>query len=72
MPKSSVRKQIEINTEIVEWFEKAYADLAMSTVINGLLNEFMNIHIDTGVDPSKVIRDSAREVKDQIDEGVSI
>lgn len=71
MARITSRKQIEISADFLAWFEEEFPDISLSSIVNGLLNEFMAIHVDTGVTPRKVMVDVAKEVKEKVEEGVS-
>ena len=62
MSRATIRKQIEFDRGTLEWFSDEYGSIALSTIVNSLLQSFRDIHIDTGVTPRKVMIDSAKEV----------
>lgn len=65
-----VRKTVELPASDLEWFMQAYPEASLSWCLTMLLHNFRTIHHDTGVTPEKVARDSAKELKDQIDDGM--
>lgn len=65
-------KKIDFEVSLLEWLKEEYPEVAISTIMNGLLRSFKEIHDDTGVTMRKVMRDSAKEVKEKLDESVTL
>jgi hypothetical protein len=65
-----VRKTVELPSQDLEWYMEAYPHASLSWVLTMLLHNFRMIHEDTGVIPAKVAKDSAKELKGSIDEGM--
>jgi hypothetical protein len=59
------RKTVEIDTEDMKWFNKAYPEASLSWLLGLLISNFRAIHEDTGVTPAKVARDSAKIVMEE-------
>lgn len=64
------RKNVELASQDLIWFQEAYPDGSLSWLLTLLLHSFRQIHEDTGVDPRKVAKDAAKELKASIDEGI--
>lgn len=64
------RKQVELDTDDIEWFKKEYSGASLSWIVGELVRSFRTIHEDVGLTPRKVIRDAAKEVKEKLDEEV--
>jgi hypothetical protein len=65
-----VRKTVELPASDLEWFQEAYPHASLSWCLTMLLHNFRSIHQDTGVTPAKVAKDSAKELKASVDEGI--
>lgn len=72
-----VRKTVELPADDLEWFFEAYGGVgdgekgaSLSWCLTMLLHNFRTIHHDTGVTPEKVARDAAKELKEQVDDGM--
>lgn len=66
-----VTKTINLPHDDLDWFLKSYGeDISLSGILTMLLHNFRQIHIDVGLTPIKAARDSAKEVKEMLDEGI--
>lgn len=61
-----VQKTVNLESDDLNWFNQAYDGSSLSWVLGMLLSNFRQIHIDTGVQPNKVARDSAKETLEEI------
>ena len=66
-----VQKTINLESDDLNWFNQAYDGASLSWVLGLLLSNFRAIHNDTGVQPNKVARDSAKETKIEVDDADS-
>lgn len=65
----NTRKTLDLPVNLLEWYADEYPKVALSTLVVMLLNNFRQIHEDTGVTPNKVAHDAAKEVKEQLESG---
>lgn len=64
------RRHVDVFTDDLEWFDKEYPNLPLSSMLCMMLRNFRRIHMDVGLTPNRAARDSAKELKDEIDEGL--
>jgi hypothetical protein len=60
------RRNIELPTADLEWFETAYPGFSLSAAVTMLLHEFRSIHRDIGATPARIAKDAGKGVKELI------
>lgn len=65
-----VPTRVTLSHDDIDWYNKEYPGVALSSVLTLLLHSFRSIHEDVGLTPKRAARDAARETKELIDEGI--